>query len=215
MTQTADPKREANLLSKSKDELEHRVEERTKALEETNAAMQFMLKQRELDRKEIQEGATLVSKTNGEFIEVEASSARMGELVGEISAASGEQAQGIEQVSKAVSDVDKVVQRNSASAEESASASEEMNAQATQLKELVADLAKIVEGANGRQGGTTAWKNKSVKKTLKSFPATRRPAGKTDEANGQHRSGSGKAPARPPMRAPEEIIPFDSDVSEF
>ncbi len=165
--------------------------------------------------KKVKEGAALVSKTNGEFIEVEASSARMGELVGEISAASGEQAQGIEQVSKAVSDVDKVVQRNSASAEESASASEEMTAQAAQLKELIADLAKIVEGTNGRQGGATSLKKKSVKKTLKTFPATRLLAGKQDESKGQHRKTNGKAPARQPMRAPEEIIPFDSDVSDF
>ncbi len=48
-------KQSEDATSKSRDELEHRVEERTKALAESNAAMQFILKQRELDRKEIQE----------------------------------------------------------------------------------------------------------------------------------------------------------------
>lgn len=42
-------------LGKSRNELEHRVRERTKALEEANAALQFLLKQRERDRKESQE----------------------------------------------------------------------------------------------------------------------------------------------------------------
>jgi len=57
-----------------------------------------------------------------------ASVGKSGELVGEISAASQEQALGIGQVNMAVSVMDKVVQQNASSAEESASASEEMNA---------------------------------------------------------------------------------------
>jgi methyl-accepting chemotaxis protein len=70
--------------------------------------------------------------------------------VGEISAASNEQAQGIEQINKAVSEMDKVVQKNAASAEESASASEEMNAQAEMMKGYVADLVALVNGnSNG------------------------------------------------------------------
>ncbi len=74
---------------------------------------------------------------------------KIGELVGEIAAASREQAQGIEQVNKAVAEMDKVVQKNAASAEESASAAEEMNGQAEQMKGFVADLVSVVEGADG------------------------------------------------------------------
>jgi len=69
---------------------------------------------------------------------------RSSELIGEISAASQEQAQGIEQVNTAVSAMDKVVQRNAANAEESASVSEEMSAQAENLKEFVAGLVALV-----------------------------------------------------------------------
>jgi len=50
-------------------------------------------------------------------------------LINEIATASIEQAQGIEQINKAVADMDKVVQQNAANAEESASVSEEMSAQ--------------------------------------------------------------------------------------
>ncbi len=69
------------------------------------------------------DGSDIVEKTSAEFAKVSVSADKMGGLVCEIMAASNEQAQGIEQINKAVSEVDKVVQRNAANAEESASAS--------------------------------------------------------------------------------------------
>jgi methyl-accepting chemotaxis protein len=104
--------------------------------------------------KRVKEGSELVAKTEKEFREVAASVGRSGELVGEISAASLAQAQGIEQVNHAVSEMDMVVQQNAASAGESASASEQMNAQAYQLKDYVEELKSLVEGskANGAYG---------------------------------------------------------------
>jgi methyl-accepting chemotaxis protein len=70
----------------------------------------------------------------------------MGELVSEIAAASNEQAQGIDQVNRAVGEMDKVVQQNAANAEESAAASQEMSAQASQMKNYVKDLVAVVGG---------------------------------------------------------------------
>ena len=74
--------------------------------------------------------------------------AKVGELVGEIATASSEQAQGIEQVNIAVTEMDKVTQQNAANAEESAAASEELNAQAEELKAFVNELAAMVGGAS-------------------------------------------------------------------
>jgi methyl-accepting chemotaxis protein len=96
--------------------------------------------------KKIKEGSELVDKTDKEFREVAVSVGKSGELVGEISEASGEQAQGIEQINKAVSEMDQVVQQNAASAEDAASASGELNSQASQLKSFVADLISLVNG---------------------------------------------------------------------
>ncbi|MBN1102254.1 MAG: MCP four helix bundle domain-containing protein [Deltaproteobacteria bacterium] len=96
--------------------------------------------------KKVKEGSELVKGTNEAFTEVAASAAKVGELVGEIAAASSEQDQGIEQVNKAVAEMDKVVQQVAANAEESASASEEMNAQAVQMKEVVVELVALVGG---------------------------------------------------------------------
>jgi methyl-accepting chemotaxis protein len=67
-------------------------------------------------------------------------------LVAEITAASSEQEQGIEQVNKAVVEMGKVVQQNAASAKENASASEEMNGQAEQMRDFVKELVALVSG---------------------------------------------------------------------
>ncbi len=96
--------------------------------------------------KKIQNGASLVSTTNEAFNKVAGSSAKVGELLSEISQASVEQSNGIEQVNIAISEMDKVVQQNAANAEESASASEEMAAQAKQLRDYVDELVILVTG---------------------------------------------------------------------
>ncbi|MGO9533602.1 MAG: methyl-accepting chemotaxis protein [Syntrophobacteraceae bacterium] len=168
--------------------------------------------------KKIKEGSEVVQKTNAEFSEVQSSSAKMGELVGEISAASGEQAQGIEQISKAVSEMDKVVQQNSANAEESASASEEMSSQAEQLKQFVAELATLVEDANGHStiGGVTAMRKKVALKKAAKGPKIFAAYGK--KADGQLKAGNGKAsvPLGKRNSDPEKVIPFDdTEVSDF
>jgi methyl-accepting chemotaxis protein len=75
---------------------------------------------------------------------------KVGELVSEIAISSREQAQGIEQVNKAVDGMDKIAQRNAANAEESASTSEELSAQAVQMKDIVSALVKLV-GESGKR----------------------------------------------------------------
>ena len=72
--------------------------------------------------------------------------AKVTELVNAISVASDEQAQGVEQVNTAVSQMDKVTQQNASGAEESASAAEELTAQAASTKALVDELIVLVRG---------------------------------------------------------------------
>jgi len=56
--------------------------------------------------------------TNEVFSEVTVSSTKVVELMGEIAAASQEQSQGIDQVNRAVAEMNQVTQQNAASAEE-------------------------------------------------------------------------------------------------
>jgi uncharacterized phage infection (PIP) family protein YhgE len=90
----------------------------------------------------------------------------MDELVSEIATASSEQHQGIAQVNTAVSQMDKVTQSNAGSAEESAAAAEELNAQATSMQQAVGDLRKLVT----RQAGESSSKSSSQQDLAKTRP---------------------------------------------
>jgi methyl-accepting chemotaxis protein len=94
--------------------------------------------------KTIQLGATVVTGADGEFNDVAGRTRKVGELLREITAASDQQAQGIEQINRAVAEMDKTVQQNAAGAEQSAGAANEMNAQAGRVKAIVQELAGMV-----------------------------------------------------------------------
>ena len=67
-------------------------------------------------------------------------------LVDEVNMGSQEQARGIDQISKAIAQMDQVTQSTAASAEQSASASEELSAQAQALNQIVRELGALVGG---------------------------------------------------------------------
>ncbi|MBI5591611.1 MAG: HAMP domain-containing protein [Deltaproteobacteria bacterium] len=71
--------------------------------------------------KKVMEGSESATRTNESFSRVAVSSAKVGDLLGDIAMASTEQAEGIEQINKAVSEMDVVIQQNAANAEELAS----------------------------------------------------------------------------------------------
>ena len=111
--------------------------------------------------KKVKSGSDMVSRTNEDFGKVAAGAKKVGALVGEIAAASREQAQGIEQINIAMAEMDRVVQQNASNAEESAKASEGMNVQAEQMKKFVDHLVALVGGnGKGNAGGLrkAAWK---------------------------------------------------------
>ena len=74
-------------------------------------------------------------------------------LVDEVNLGSQEQARGIEQIGKAIAQMEQVTQKTAANAEESASAAEELNAQSMTLKNVVERLTAMVGGAGSAGGG--------------------------------------------------------------
>lgn len=98
--------------------------------------------------KKSHEATQITQEAFKENVEI---SNKIAGLIDEIAAASSEQAQGIGQINTAVAEMDKVTQQQAVLAEESAGASEELNAQSEQMKGFVWDLSAIVEG--GRNGG--------------------------------------------------------------
>ena len=89
-------------------------------------------------------GVNISAKVAVSLTEIVTKAREMDTLVAEIATASEEQSQGVVQINTAISQMDQVTQGNASSAEETASAAEELNAQALTLKEAVADLRRLV-----------------------------------------------------------------------
>lgn len=98
--------------------------------------------------KKIQQSSVLFEEIGAELSNNRQTSKKMAKFATEIVEASGEQAQGIEQINKAVQEIDRVVQQNAANAEESASVSEEMTAQAQLMKRYIDELVQVIDGGN-------------------------------------------------------------------
>lgn len=73
---------------------------------------------------------------------------KVSALITEISAASSEQAKGVDQINRAVAEMDKLTQGNASTSEESASAAEELSAQAGELKSMVGQLVALLRGSD-------------------------------------------------------------------
>lgn len=111
----------------------------------------------------VNKGSEIVNRTNETFKEVSQSTIKAGELVEEIASASDEQAQGVELVNIAVAEMDKVVQQNAASAEESASGALQLSSQADQMKNFVYELMGIANGAGDRPPQNIAHESTEIK----------------------------------------------------
>ncbi len=85
----------------------------------------------------VEAGSRLVGEAGVTMTEVVASVQRVTAIISEISVASSEQRDGIEQISIAISQMDGVTQQNSALVEESAAAAEALEQQASQLNDAV------------------------------------------------------------------------------
>ncbi len=106
--------------------------------------------------KNSKNGVDIATEVGKVLEEIVSGIGKTTDLVSEIAAASQEQAQGIDQVNTAMAQMDKVTQQNAANAEESASASEELSAQAESMNSAVNELAALVGGsAIDRQGSSS------------------------------------------------------------
>jgi methyl-accepting chemotaxis protein len=97
------------------------------------------------------QGVQMSEKVALSLAEIVTNVRKVDELVAEIATASTEQSNGITQVNTAVIQMDKVTQSNAASAEESASAAQELNAQTQVLRGVVGDLLRLVGGKRDSQ----------------------------------------------------------------
>ncbi|NNU77739.1 methyl-accepting chemotaxis protein [Clostridium estertheticum] len=90
--------------------------------------------------KKVEYGTKIANNTADSLNEIVKGVSNAATLVGEIAAASNEQATAIYQINKGIEQVSDVVQTNSATAEQSAAASEELSSQAIMLKNMVGEF---------------------------------------------------------------------------
>jgi len=105
----------------------------------------------EESQKNAENGVNVSQEVGNILKEIVETVQKVAQLIGEVSSAGNEQAQGIDQINTAVSQMDKVTQSNAANAEESASASEELSAQAKELGDTVNLLVAMISG-NSKNG---------------------------------------------------------------
>jgi methyl-accepting chemotaxis protein len=80
-------------------------------------------------------------------------SAKVKTLVDQVNLGSQEQAKGLEQIGKAIIQMEQVTQQTAASSEEGASAAEQLNAQSETLKDIVNKLTAMVGGGEAASSG--------------------------------------------------------------
>lgn len=119
--------------------------------------------------KKVEFGTKIANNTAESLDQIVIGVTKTATLVGEIAAASNEQATAISQINKGIEQVSDVVQTNSATAEQSAAASEELSSQASMLKNMVGKfrLARNTsvsdnEVSLGSQRNPNQVKNKSL-----------------------------------------------------
>ena len=136
--------------------------------------------------QKVGDGSELVNQSGQTLEEIVNSVKRVTDIIAEISAASQEQASGIDQVNKAVMQMDQGTQQNAALVEEATSASQSMKQQAAGLLEQVA-FFKI-----GEQGGDHASQGMSRStRTVASKPSLISSSGSTKSVS------PARTPAKP------------------
>ncbi len=155
--------------------------------------------------RKINEGAELATSTNSEFHALAQAVEKVTRLVADVSAASGDQATGIEQVNRGVDVMNVVVQLIGACEEDYAAVVDGMNALATQMTGIVTGLVSLVDG--GRPMASNPREVQADRRPSRWSTATNPPAERFE-------SKSLSAP-RPKVKTPEVIPPDDSDFSDF
>jgi len=87
--------------------------------------------------RKVEEGSRLVNNSGQTLDEIVEGVRKVSEIVGEIAAASQEQASGIDEVNKAIMQMDELTQQNASLVEEAAAASESLGEQADGLTQMI------------------------------------------------------------------------------
>ena len=142
----------------------------------------------------VEHGTALVGQAGQTMGEIVGAIRRVTDIVGEISAASMEQASGVAQVGQAVTAMDQATQQNSALVEESAAAAQSLQQQALQLVQAVA----VFKLAHGERPGPAVTAGAAVSASARTATAVERRGPNQSTNVARLKPGPGAASATPP-----------------
>jgi methyl-accepting chemotaxis protein len=113
----------------------------------------------EQSQKNADHGVAVSGEVGGILNDIVEGIQKVGQLISEVSTATDEQSNGLDEINKAVAELDKVTQGNAANAQQTASASEELSAQASELGDYVRRLEQAVATTKELIGGKGSYHN--------------------------------------------------------
>ncbi|MBB1161710.1 methyl-accepting chemotaxis protein [Aquariibacter albus] len=152
----------------------------------------------------VESGARLVQDAGSTMEEIVSSVRRVSDIIGEITAASAEQSDGIGQVNQAVNNLDQMTQQNAALVEESSAAAESLRDQAQRLQQAIGSF-RLEQGAQMQAAHLIERVRQSPRPAAK--PAAKPAATPARAAGTPVRSERPAAPAATPPRAPAPTRP--------
>ena len=171
--------------------------------------------------RSVEDGSRLVDDAGKTMEEIVSSVGRVTSIMSEISAASGEQSLGIEQVNQAVSHMDQTTQQNAALVEEAAAASETMREQARNLAQAL-DVFKMA-GANkmiaasaaaARKSGSVAEERRGPDRAQNVSRLPAKTKSQSKAARGASLAGEDRGAVKPP-KPPVTKTGTDDEWQEF
>ena len=127
--------------------------------------------------RKVEDGSGLVTHSGRTLSEIVASVKKVSNIVAEIAAASREQSSGIEQVNRAVVQMDELTQQNAALVEQASAASQAMAGQVRELNDMLARYDLGAHAVAASSGRSAAAPTEPATKAAPQIAAARRAAG--------------------------------------
>lgn len=160
--------------------------------------------------QKVDQGGKIAGQSETVLHNIVTSVKKVADLNTEIATASAEQTAGIQQISKAMNQLDQASQSNAASAEEVAATSSEISSLAITSQNLTLELGAVIYGSSiNAAKATTPKQNTEFVHSVKASTSNN----VVSLGQGTRKSAKKKMPAA--KDSSQDIIPFDDDESEL
>ena len=157
-------------------------------------------------------GVQINAKVSLSLADIVSKARQADQLVAQISIASNEQSQGIDQINSSVSQMDAMTQNNAAGAEESANVSADLRNQSTQLTQLVQELQTLVGGKS-----SSAKRSSKIKSPIKAKKTQVASSKLVNQSKSQTQRSATRALPSKEVQQPtrRDIIPLEDEFQDF